>query len=793
MASSSSPSGRLSKLPHTKRSPVDALSDFAQRQFADSLKAEDKASCIKLLEESSQWLIRSGSRLEWLKDLVAIGLASAKIVDLLIEDAKQSPWICYDLGHSSGDRSEVSSDWSADQPYRRGRLPSQIDIGGKVAELCGLAGIIPTSAKSKVWRLDAKVDSDQQCAEITYGSLAEVDTSNPSRGVFDQCIHALRRLQEIFDWPQEWKQDRDGIVVLKLNSSSRVEASTISVQAIARFRKLLEHTSALNTYVPSYKITLMAGDFLRLMFDDWDRYSASAESICALAVQALCIATLSFNQAHLGALNPFFLNHPLSQITLAGVRDDEEQTPPLCFGLVNLTFVGHMVDSMVMVFTRDEARIGGTYDLYIAPEEMTRLCGPIGLRSCDPPHTSDSGLKSWLQGIDIRRGRIIKPLDTSEKMHWQSDEAFNKQEGVPSILDMGKKIIIGAPPLVNKTCPIKPDKNGTVSRTDICSEIKESGTWPAKWDLREKQGGLQGEQFTNVNFNATWIKSDARTRKRKGFEEVDLDFLNKPWGLLVSVCTGLAQRVALREVLAEVMLPMMDAWMDKTADWQTLMSTGEGIIEELKKPTFRDWFHQLDFDVKRALDRFVSHVLRKICWTRVNDAGKLVLACPQFGDSGSCTHVSSRDFRALAWILKDTERSATFACLTNTCLVVKPYLDRCQDALQPQWQNRVPALITSVCQYRWLGADDRAQTPQSALQSGSVYWMATSEDKRLVTIETHPSSPAQLVISNSPTPWRLIRRAWERVERIRESTILELREKDSMTEDRATEVVIVCE
>ncbi|KAI4854284.1 hypothetical protein E4T44_00277 [Aureobasidium sp. EXF-8845] len=241
-------------------------------------------------------------------------------------------------------------------------------------------------------------------------------------------------------------------------------------------------------------------------------------------------------------------------------------------------------------------------------------------------------------------------------MHWQSDEAFNKQEGVPFRLDMQEKIIIGASHLINNSCPTKPDKIGTVPRTNICSEIKELGTWPAKWEIREKQGGLQGGQFLNANFNATWIKSDSRTRKRKGLEEVDLDFLNKPWGLLVSVCTGLAQRVALREVLAEVMLPMMDASMDLTADWQTLMSTGQGVIEELKKPTFRDWFHTLDFVVKHALDRIVGHVLRKICWTGVNDAGKLVVACPQIGDSGSCIHVSSDGSRALAWILEDTER-----------------------------------------------------------------------------------------------------------------------------------------
>jgi hypothetical protein len=71
--------------------------------------------------------------------------------------------------------------------------------------------------------------------------------------------------------------------------------------------------------------------------------------------------------------------------------------------------------------------------------------------------------------------------------------------------------------------------------------------------------------------------------------------------------------------------------------------------------------------------------------------------------------------------------------------------------------------------------------------------MATSEDKRLITIGTHPSSPIRLMISNSPTPWRLLRRAWERIEILRETPIVELRENSFMSDDRATDVVIVHE
>jgi hypothetical protein len=99
--------------------------------------------------------------------------------------------------------------------------------------------------------------------------------------------------------------------------------------------------------------------------------------------------------------------------------------------------------------------------------------------------------------------------------------------------------------ITDLSCPTKPDRHNTVARTNISSDMKELGTWPAQWELLEKQSGLSGGQFLNAAFNATWIRPDARTRKRKGLEELDLDFLNKPWGLLVSVCTGVARRVAL--------------------------------------------------------------------------------------------------------------------------------------------------------------------------------------------------------------------------------------------------------
>jgi hypothetical protein len=259
----------------------------------------------------------------------------------------------------------------------------------------------------------------------------------------------------------------------------------------------------------------------------------------------------------------------------------------------------------------------------------------------------------------------------------------------------------------------------------------------------------------------------------------------------VSICTGVAQRVVLREVVAEVMLQMTDGWMEKPLEWQTLMSTGEGLFLELRKPTFRAWVETLDINAQHALSRSVSHILHKICWAGVNDAGKLVVACPQHGNSDACIHVPLTHTRALAWLLKDTERSATFACLTNACFTVTPWLDICQNTPHPRWKNRIPALITSVSQYQWLGADNWAKLPLADLQKGAVYWMGTSEDKRRVTVKALPGKcPARLIVSKSAARWRFLRRAWERIERVRQTPHIELRESSLTTEDHTQDVVV---
>jgi len=818
-SSSSKPPTKPSQRVSPSASPPieDVISSDPPVAFAAGIDAKDIQTCISLLNRYPDALTESGSAFEWLKDPLAMGLTSTEIVNLLLEESEQGPWICYELVTPvlyEVDDIPYRPDYSQPAPPPHSGVPvvKILDAGikRKISELCGLGGIIPTPGDRTVWVENAIVQSPARSATISYGFVSPSSwEQNPipawSREVLRNCLDALDRFVKLFRWLQSHGLVRNHLVIFSVNALNQVEAVQVSLDLIEDLEFVVRNiTDTREAVYPAHLVRQLSAtcvDILRLIHLSNEvppEDLMQVVDICALTTQALCIAILSFSQAHIGRINPFFLEHSLSEVILEGAyrsflrmfhgNDTTTDGRMLYFQVVNLTCAGDMLDSEVMVFSQRFVSRDARFDLSIAPEDLLDLWGPGKFIPCKSTGSEARSSAESLCGIAIRSGVIYKPSATSSRMHWKIGAADDSREGVAFELKMSTKLTIGAIQ-VWRHCPTEPGPHDTVLRSNISNEIEELGTWPEKWNLRQIQAGFQGGQYLNASFNATWIKSDSQTRKEKVVERVDLDFLDQPWGLLVSLCTGDAQRVALREVVAEVISPMMDAWMEKTPEWQTLVSIGT--LGKLKEPTFRDWFNTLEVDVQRALYRFIGHTLHKLCWTGVNSARKLVVACPQYGNSGGCIHVPLKESGAFTWILKDTEKSATFACLTNMCFFVGIPGEDCQQRPRPKWGNHVPSLTTSVCQYRWRGADDWEKLPRHDLQDGVLYWMGVGEDKRRVTSRSFIFGSTQLTISDSSFHWAFFRRMWERVERIRQASHIELRERRLMTEDHVHGVKIV--
>lgn len=202
--------------------------------------------------------------------------------------------------------------------------------------------------------------------------------------------------------------------------------------------------------------------------------------------------------------------------------------------------------------------------------------------------------------VKICDGVIYKTTDKSRRvLHWVKGTT-SKGPHDQDCFDKNEKLIIGlSPPLatLNTDCPLShtatPYQNLNQFHTN--SMIHELGTWAAYWDQTERQAGLSGGNFIFGAFNLTWIKNGSETiKKRKlGGAHFDLQFLEAPWGVSVSACTGVAQRVPLREVVADAMVPMVEAWGNRPDEW-TELSKIHGIVDQFRSPAFVSWFNGLD-------------------------------------------------------------------------------------------------------------------------------------------------------------------------------------------------------
>lgn len=351
---------------------------------------------------------------------------------------------------------------------------------------------------------------------------------------------------------------------------------------------------------------------------------------CALAAQVLTLGILSYTQAHTGCIHPDFLIAPLSAVHLSGI--DKDLNALVAVKLFDFTCLRDMIDESVLVFYGDNLNEFRTsFDLLASPEDLADTWNPTRFVT----NTAISDGHAKLYAIDVGGGTINCVDQVSRKFHWSpgsrrydiSRPAFTSKE----------KILIGAI-TVNDHCPLDETQSWRDPTTNAF--IRHLGTREATWKLREKQVGGQAGQYAVLGFNATYIKQNGVTLKQQQlvlpFNEIDLAFLNSTCGLQISctyifevffpllyflstmrrrsdkasfhqsfdcswsvmapqkilaswlteiiVCTGVARRVPLRKLLADVMIPFVEARASKPLLWKELKA--QGIVENFQRETW---------------------------------------------------------------------------------------------------------------------------------------------------------------------------------------------------------------
>ncbi|KAI3574429.1 hypothetical protein IWW34DRAFT_883996, partial [Fusarium oxysporum f. sp. albedinis] len=305
---------------------------------------------------------------------------------------------------------------------------------------------------------------------------------------------------------------------------------------------------------------------------------------------------------------------------------------------------------------------------------------------------------------NIHCGGLITSASTETEshhlpvLHWSpvSEDKIKFTSAFPR----NEKLVIGSRVSINQDCTVTPQEQVQMA----IPWLKELGTFPSYWEVSERQLGLgfQGGQNAVgiVNFAQTWVKRLGQTKKsnilaKKSLSNADLE---GPFAVQVSFCTGIARRVRLRELLADILPAYVADLATTPCYWERLQ--GCDILEILRHEDFRAHYQKLDRELQAEFETLAIAALFLLQDTGVDRKGEnFAVGCIPQGLAVQCFKIPIEKETFWARILADSEDVATFAYVATRCFETD--LVRCRGPKE-QWMNTTALFSTAVslCQDR---------------------------------------------------------------------------------------------
>lgn len=381
---------------------------LAPESFQAAIEARDVDRAQYLLEEETEAVVQHQCEFEWIKELIDLGYFSRGTVDAVVEEERQSPWIYFTppllKSHIDCDLHQRTCvhHWSRSVPGTRltthqshlnrehHRLPQET-IRRMIAEMCGLASVIPISSAVSEWNGQVVFwPHDPSTVEVSYqpvqssdGRLAFVDTIKRVQTIVDGVMCLLGWLQEaglccntftILVRPQQ----HELVEAVSVLFASLRDLQTTLENLVVRpqSRALLVHTLQAATEILKLFCSLdnlsVAGNDPKAGPQEAQKLQNHVLDCCALVVRSICLGMLAYINAHVGNLQPLFLEPELAVVHLHGMEGAFSKAFSLRLCSVELGHIGAMLGDAVMVFMCRDFTIeeGMKHELLISPEDL---------------------------------------------------------------------------------------------------------------------------------------------------------------------------------------------------------------------------------------------------------------------------------------------------------------------------------------------------------------------------------------------------------------------------------------
>ncbi|KAK4206185.1 hypothetical protein QBC37DRAFT_381340 [Rhypophila decipiens] len=736
----------------------------------------------------------------WLHELHDIGYTSDEIADLLFEQANDAPWIYFEPAafdamevhpgvhlpgcvHSLFSSSQSSPDQNRDLALYSVKPGDSRDIAEVIHELCGLAGVAPVSRDPKEWNGFIRFEERNSVAAVSYSQPA--DTNFPEyRTIFSRISKVLDAFCNATGRVQASGLCCDSFTILTRSSRNQdqqdhagsvVEVCRIDFENAIQLQeetRRLSKSSSIST-ADALRLRKIASEILKPLMQESAQLPDNSIDFtihsCSLAAQLMCLGFLSYSQAHIGPIQPFYLDTPLSRIQLLGCQTSTDQLYHVQCNLVNLTCIGDMIRDSVLAFSlfQPQARSRSViesqaYDLLTNAEDLLDTWGP--------GHFIIPKGKNKPSAISLGDGIVWLSDLRNNKFHWSQNvthDVFTQ-----GVIEPCSKIIIGTPVTVNENCRI--DEEHCWHTSSTC--LESLGPYSTGWEQAEKQYGMQAGNYIILQANLTWRKRRGQTLKHHRLQQEDaslIPFLEDLWGVQVSFCTGVARRVPLREMIADLLPVFAKFYMTKKDEgcmWKELQSN-HGVADAFRLTGIREWLFNLPPNLHQLVLKMVRRIFNALKDTGVDQEGKyLCVAWPHERDVFRCFKVPCEKENSWAHVLADSEDCATFAYISSKCFETERF--RCSGG-NASWQNTIPLLQTAV-----VFPSRKPAGLAVALQHKATHFFQKLDNLFFVTVlRPNESGTANLVTSPSSIPLSIRQRLYTKFKNEGHKQQARLREK----------------
>ncbi|KAK0508752.1 hypothetical protein JMJ35_009028 [Cladonia borealis] len=414
----------------------------------------------------------------------------------------------------------------------------------------------------------------------------------------------------------------------------------------------------------------MASDFLMQSLGSGKTPSPTrCLHICALIAQIASVSLVTYSRGHSREFYTLCLTRPIDCFILGGLED---YGPSFCAERVNLACMGNMLGRKVWIFHRDKKALGTFKEPFLLSTNIENLLDTWGGRISIQTGDEESDICVYTGGGSITSAQHDEAesdliVDNEVFCHWISDLRRPPFEEYP--ISRHAQLLIGATS-VNDACSLK----ATTCQKSIANSLVPLGTRPPCWRTTGRTAGIGFSHWFNVNMSMSQARDDGRSLKKlliDGFQASKSPrLLNSPWGLELSLCTGIARRVRLRHLVYGEVLKYLELGLP--GEWH-LIADIVAAVSEKSDDDFEQLLKDLTKEQSEVLTKATELLIIAMESTGVDSDGHtLTLWWPERNEPTprGIKFLKTQYSGENPWIamIKDSEHCAVFGLATTRCL-----------------------------------------------------------------------------------------------------------------------------